>query len=32
MEEKNLELHTIIFEIDRQGEELQSAICVEKKL
>jgi hypothetical protein len=27
-----LELHTIIFEIDRQGEELHSAICVEKKL
>jgi hypothetical protein len=31
MEEKNLELHTIIFEIDCQNEQLRSAICVERK-
>jgi hypothetical protein len=30
-QENNLELHTIISEIDHQGEELRSAICVERK-
>jgi hypothetical protein len=30
-EEKNLESHIIISKIDRQGEELQNAICVERK-
>ncbi len=32
MEKKNLELHTVITEIDRQGEELRNAICVERKI
>jgi hypothetical protein len=32
MEKNNLELHTIIFEIDRQDEQLRSAISVERKI
>jgi hypothetical protein len=32
MEEKNLELHIVVYEINCQGEELQSAICVKKKM
>jgi hypothetical protein len=31
IEQKNLELHIVISKINRQGEELQSIICTEKK-
>jgi hypothetical protein len=30
--ENNLELHIVIIEIDCHGKELQSAICVERKI
>jgi len=30
-EEKNLELHNLIFVIDYQGEKLQSVISIERK-
>jgi hypothetical protein len=30
-EEKNLELHNLIFVIDCQGEKLQSVISIERK-
>jgi hypothetical protein len=31
VEEKNLELHNVIFEIFCQGKELRSIICTERK-